>query len=148
MDLAGVSAARRIGPELILFMSGVGMRPSSLLRVTRLNALIEALSARELGSMAAARLLNCSASCARNYLMELMDAGIIAISSNLRADGSLDKTVYCLIADRAIVDMFQDSLEDLSACEHTGPTVAMRDPLVVALFGAPQALAGKGQDAR
>jgi hypothetical protein len=124
------------------------MRPSSLLRNTRLNALIEALSFRELGSKGAAALLQCSASSARNYLQELIDARVIAVSSKPWTGGDLDKTVYCLNPDPLIVNSFQTALGESASCDGTARTVMVRDPLVLALFGAPPTMTCKRQDAR
>jgi hypothetical protein len=124
------------------------MRPSSLLRNTRLNALIEALSFRELGSKGAAALLQCSVSSARNYLEELMDARVIAISSKPWTGGGLDRTVYCLNPDPLIVGAFQTALGEFASGADKAANAAVRDPLVLALFGAPQALMCQHLDAR
>lgn len=112
------------------------MRPSTQLRAVRLHQLIHALSARDLGNLDAATLLNCSASGARNYLLELLDAGVVTATSYSGAGPGAEKIVYCLNADQAIVHRFLDLLCKRSACSTgAGPTTA-RDPLVMALFGA------------
>jgi hypothetical protein len=124
------------------------MRPSSLLRNTRLNALIEALSLRELGSKGAATLLQCSASSARNYLQELIDARVITVSSTPRTGGGIDRTVYCLNPDTMIVADFQTALGESASGADMATNAAVRDPLVLALFGAPPTMTCKRQDAR
>jgi hypothetical protein len=114
------------------------MRPSSLLRNTRLNALLAALAVRDLGSIGTAALLDCSASSARNYLLELLDAGVVSAILN-PAVGN-ERTVYRLNTDRLLVDDFQSTL-----APDCGATAAARDPLVAALFGAPRPEAGSSR---
>lgn len=110
------------------------MRPSSLLRIERLDALIAELSLRGLGSFGVAALLDCSASSARNYLLELRDAGVVVADANSEP-GCADKTVYRLSGDHFLVNGFKSSL---SRSRGGADTVAARDPLVAALFGAPR----------
>jgi hypothetical protein len=142
------------------------MRPSTLLRIARLDALVAAFSARDLGPAGIATLLRCSGSCARNYVTELVDAGMIKPMPAGLADRGVDKNVYRLTSNRRLVDAFLASLE---ACRAAAPAcapqvadqvdghygantpgrfadranraganmVARRDPLVAALFGAP-----------
>lgn len=111
------------------------MRPSSLLRIARLDALIAELSLREKGNLGAAAFLNCSVSTARNYLLELLDAGVIVTGLNT-VPACADKTVYRLSADHVLVAAFKATLGP-DCCGAGG--VTGRDPLVAALFGAPRA---------
>lgn len=138
------------------------MRPSTLLRIERLNTLVAALSVRDLGHAGVATLLRCSASSARNYVFELMDAGVIGLLRNGPvADGCSDKSVYRLNPNKRLVVAFQATLvapeqrastrANLVRRDHDGDfgcseaavsvanMVARRDPLVTALFGAPPA---------
>lgn len=110
------------------------MRPSSMLRIERLDALIAELSLRGLGSFGVAALLDCSASSARNYLLELRDAGVVVPGPN-SALACADKIVYRLSSDQLLVDGFKVALAR-SRGEADGG--AARDPLVAALFGAPR----------
>ncbi|MET0856993.1 MAG: hypothetical protein ABWY27_09620 [Telluria sp.] len=111
------------------------MRPSSLQRIARIDALIAELSLRQLGNLGAAALLDCSASSARNYLRELLDAGVI-VTGFKPMPACADKTVYRLSGDHLRVTAFQAAL----AAERCGARAgAGRDPLVAALFGAPRA---------
>jgi hypothetical protein len=141
------------------------MRPSTLLRIERLNALLAAFAVRDLGHADVAALLECSGSSARNYVFELIDSGVIR--SSHESDGRYDKAVYRLSPNRLLVDAFRASLADAQknhqkcdaplarsvqdtgrdlreyragsdpACE-PGIFSARRDPLVAALFGAPR----------
>lgn len=107
------------------------MRPSSLLRNARLGTLLAELSQRDLGSLGVAALLDCSPSSARNYLFELLDAGLLRALPN-PAEGS-DTTVYRLTPDQGLVDAFKTSL---TVAGNAVAAAAERDPLVAALFGA------------
>jgi hypothetical protein len=144
----------------------VKMRPSTLLRIERLGALVAAFSARDLGPAGIATLLRCSGSCARNYVTELVDAGVVKPMPGDRSEACVDKNVYRLNPNRRLVDAFLASLEayrpdaltrathiaghhdrhcgasapdPLAACGNRSAAkmVARRDPLVTALFGAP-----------
>jgi hypothetical protein len=110
------------------------MRPSSLLRGARLSALVAELAVRELDNAGAAKLLRCSASSARNYLLELMDAGAVDASSD-RSDGA-DRTVYRLNPDK----LGQGAFDAAGLIAGNPVAAAARDPLVAALFGAHPAL--------
>lgn len=116
------------------------MRPSSLLRNTRLNALLAELSLRDMGSLGAATLLDCSASSARNYLLELLDAGVVRALPN-PADGN-DRTVYRINPDKCLVGDFQAALTVAGDAVAAAPA---RDALVAALFGAPRPARGIDQ---
>jgi hypothetical protein len=52
-------------------------RPSTVRRLQRLNALIDELSARDMDAAAVALFLDCSATSARNYLNDLLEASVI-----------------------------------------------------------------------
>lgn len=145
-----------------------------MLRIERLGALVAAYSVRDLGPAGVATLLRCSGSSARNYVAELLDAGVITPMPGGWADGCADKNVYRLTPNRRLVEAFLVSLE---ACgpealtrarqvrrHYDAPCAATldnplaqcgnwaaanfapgRDPLVTALFGAPSG--GKGRHA-
>lgn len=138
------------------------MRPSTLLRIERLDKLIAAFAACDMGYLDAAKLLRCSASAARNYLAELVDAGVIQQCRG-NHDRSGGKSLYRLSADQATVCTYMTALGQ--ACDRVNanlvsatsegqcsralprPVVVVncaalpvgttrRDPLVAALFGA------------
>jgi DNA-binding MarR family transcriptional regulator len=143
------------------------MRPSTLLRIERLNALLAAFSVGDLNHADVAALLQCSGSSARNYVFELIDAGVIR-SSHGQSDGRYDRAVYRLSPNRLLVDAFRASLANTRKCHDSrdalarsdgqdiacdlrqcpvfdagsaseaGSLAARRDPLVAALFGAPR----------
>ncbi|MDP3670435.1 MAG: hypothetical protein WA191_21950 [Telluria sp.] len=101
-------------------------RPSTELRRVRLRALVAMFSEREIGYVEVARLLTCSASAARNYIFELMDAGVVSLSPNRGPAGGLDRSVYRISADRRIVDEFQAGLEKPLSCKGSRTTSALR----------------------
>jgi hypothetical protein len=141
------------------------MRPSTLRRIERLSSLVAEFSVRDLGHAGVAALLQCSASSARNYVIELMDAGVIRLSPNGQPDGCIDRIVYRLNADQRLVDEFQAALaypentraaavrrepglassvhhfrivpDGIGSALDAGVIAAARDPLVTALFGVP-----------
>jgi hypothetical protein len=143
------------------------MRPSTLLRIERLAALVAAFCVRDLGPAGTATLLRCSGSSARNYVAELLDADVIKPIPAGRGEGCVDKNVYRLNPNRRLVDAFLASLKGcgpgvltrasqvrrdcheahcagssgdaLAPCGHwpAANLGAGRDPLVTALFGAP-----------
>ncbi|RJG14453.1 hypothetical protein D3872_17715 [Massilia cavernae] len=102
--------------------------------------MVEEFGERDIGCAAAAMLLNCSLTAARNYILELLDAGVVA-SHPVRQDaGCLDRTLYQLSADRPLVQRFLATLADTDRADFPfgAPNPpARRDPLVTALFGAP-----------
>jgi hypothetical protein len=118
------------------------MRPATLLRIERLNELLAALEAGDMGYQQAAQLLQCSLSAARKYLCELADAGVI-VPAPRRGAGSRS---YRLRADPRGATAYINSLADPQAAAGVGREMprstypfgcaAGRDPLVAALFGA------------
>jgi hypothetical protein len=138
------------------------LRPSTARRILNLYLLVGEFEGRNLGCCGASLFLGCSVSAARNYIYELLDAGVI-VSHPLRAPaGDIDRTQYHLAADRRVVREFLAALTQwhkdgagkhrvlpLGECDHGGlhdvadslnPVTAQttRDPLVSALFGAPR----------
>jgi hypothetical protein len=95
------------------------MRRSTLFRIERLTALVEALSARDLGLADIADLLHCSASASRNYAFELTDAGIIRLAPGPQVGGSGGRRLYRITPDRALVDAFMSVLANPGACDVT-----------------------------
>ena len=89
-----------------------------MLRTEKLGQLAVAFEERDMGQLEVAALLECSASSARNYLFELLDAGVIRRLPEVERG----KPVY-------------RSSGDGGAAAYL--VVARRDPLVAALFGAP-----------
>lgn len=92
-----------------------------MLRTEKLGELAVAFAQRDMGQLEAAALLECSASAARSYLFELLDAGVI----RQKPQAERGKPVYRLSYDGASPAAAVDNVE------------ARRDPLVAALFGAP-----------
>jgi hypothetical protein len=126
-------------------------------RIEKLQVLVAALGQRDLGHLCAAALVQCSLSSARQYLLQLRDAGIVAYRPG-RSPNGVDTGSYCLNTDTAVAQEILESMAHLRhsarvdlrgaspACFlHTadGDTLApgtntmrvRRDPLVVALFG-------------
>jgi hypothetical protein len=132
-----------------------------LLRIERLTVLIAAFSANDLRQIDVAALLKCSTASARNYITDLMDAGVIAPSSHDQVNRGTFQLRYSLSADTFIVEEFREALANprqgnitraasvkkdvyLACSAPAGiegadqpQVVARRDPLVAALFGAP-----------
>lgn len=106
------------------------MRPSTLLRMERLQLLAAAFARRSLRQADVAVLLDCSPSGARNYLNELVEAGAIAPSMATAGERSFSKRIFALRPDgqRRVQGLLT---EDCAALPHL-----QRDPLVAALFGA------------
>lgn len=112
-------------------------RPSSVRRIEKMRMLVSALSERDMGYLAAAALLECSPSSARQYLQQLGDAGVLSFRSS---SGS-----YWLNADPAAARHFFDAQPGEKRAPTPGPRVvhnmnagdfpARRDALVMALFG-------------
>ncbi|RJG21487.1 hypothetical protein D3872_06720 [Massilia cavernae] len=109
-------------------------------RISNLRALVEEFGKRDLGCAAAALFLSCSFSSARNYIVELLDAGVLAAHPVRQGAGCLDRTLYQLTADRLARQRFLATLaesDDAGFSFGPGDRPARRDPLVAALFGAP-----------
>jgi hypothetical protein len=139
------------------------MRPSTLRRISQLNTLVAVLSVRALPQAAIANLLECSASGARNYLRELIAAGLVDTVAHGHLDGRMYKSLYRIRQDAGRVDAPRFGLADTGECHPTPTTgsqvtgalfrhgacraravsplsssdsgAVSRDPLVSALFG-------------
>jgi hypothetical protein len=128
--------------ETSLTSRHIASRPSSARRIDKLRALVAAFGARDIGNAGVALLLDCSLTAARNYLAELLDAGVIDAHPVRQAAGCLDRTLYRRSADPLAAGAFlatlvsADCVAGLSAGAGSAP--ARRDPLVAALFGAPR----------
>lgn len=85
------------------------MRPSTMLRIARMNALMSAFAVRDMGHLEAATLLQCSQSSARNYMFELMDAGVI-IPADAQGRRRAAKPVYRLNHDTRVIDGYKAEL--------------------------------------
>lgn len=133
------------------------LRPSSARRLANLRSLVVAFAARDIGRAGVAALLGCSLSASRNYLAELLDAGVVLSHAVRQSDGCGDRTLYRLSADPLAVHDFLAGLAEpdgtagpnLADPQHVrrmwrdadffltaGHAPARRDPLVAALFGA------------
>ena len=126
------------------------MRPSTSSRIGKLQRLLDALASGDLALAEAMALLACSSTCARNYLRELQNAGLIhALHSQAR---SLARPRFRLAVEHATVAAF---LAELARAERAAaivatprqlvldagaaPLLVRRDPLVAALFGSARA---------
>ncbi|WP_426189179.1 hypothetical protein [Massilia sp. DWR3-1-1] len=121
------------------------MRPSSALRIGRLDALLTALQTRDMTQAEAATLLQCSATCARGYVSELVAADLIVLARGpgprripkpryrLDADPCAHASYLALLRARAGLD-----LAPPAPAAPSMPLVGRRDPLVAALFGTPR----------
>ncbi|WP_426193447.1 hypothetical protein [Massilia sp. DWR3-1-1] len=120
----------------------IASRLSSARRIDKLGALVAAFAARDLGNAGVALLLECSLTAARNYLAELLDAGVIDAHPVRQAAGCLDRTLYRRSADPLAAGVFLAALtraDCVAGCSPgAGSAPARRDPLVAALFGAPR----------
>jgi hypothetical protein len=104
--------------------------------------LVAAFSRRHLGNPDVEALLACSASSARNYLIALLDAGII--EQVPRCAGHFVKPVYRLAANTRIDHagghvsrQLPGMGEFVNYSSDAGAIGVRRDPLVAALFGVP-----------
>jgi hypothetical protein len=141
------------------------VRPSTVRRHENLRSLVAELSLRDLGYVGVATHLNCSASCARNYISQLLDLGVIVGSPNKSPAGAADRTVFRLngvlassglygpekmrgrSAGRRSLELSQgtlnrkgdsyDWLETAVSLARSAGASPLRDPLVAALFGSP-----------
>lgn len=129
-----------------------------------MRALVAEFAARDIGYAGAALLLDCSLTTARNYIAELLDAGLVFSLPGRpgRPGGSgVERTLYRRTADPLAVHRFlaalagsqqaannaaPQTLPDAERIHRTwraagfslgaGHAPARRDPLVAALFGA------------
>ena len=86
------------------------LRPSSARRLANLRALVAEFAGRAIGCAGVALFLDCSLSAARNYVAELLDAGVIASHPERQAAGCVDRTLYRQAADPLKVDQFLGAL--------------------------------------
>jgi hypothetical protein len=114
-----------------------------------LRKLVEELSRQDLSRVAAAAKLGCSISASRNYLIELMDAGVVSMHP-LRKHRECP--LYQLNPDPFLVQDFLAGLDEAQQPAAPYParqvwrtadfllrpsmSPVRRDPLVAALFGA------------
>jgi hypothetical protein len=137
------------------------LRPSTLQRLGNMRTLVTELAARDIGYADVACLLGCSLTTARNYVAELLDAGLVSALLLGQGESGSERTRYRRTADPLAVHRFLAALSrplkgaedaapqtrpdgarvhrtwlpaDFSAGAHHAP--ARRDPLVAALFGA------------
>jgi hypothetical protein len=141
------------------------VRPSTARRTENLRSLVAELSFRDMGYVGVATHLHCSASCARNYITQLLDLGVIVISPHKPPAGAADRTVFRLngvLASSGLYgaekmqgrsagrrslelphgasDRKGDSrlwLETAASLARPADVAPLRDPLVAALFGSP-----------
>jgi hypothetical protein len=86
------------------------LRPSSARRIGNLRALVAEFAERDIGGAGAALFLGCSLTAARNYISELLDAGVVAARPVKQAAGAIDRTLYELTADPLVVHRFLATL--------------------------------------
>jgi hypothetical protein len=113
------------------------MRPSTLRRSENLLRLLGEFETRDLGPLGVALVLGCSASAARNYIAELLDARVIRRLPGGPGDGCADRVVYGVDQDAQRVARFKAALAGSMMGGDSGPQ--WRDPLVAALFGTSAA---------
>jgi hypothetical protein len=142
------------------------MRPSSARRLSIMRALVAEFSGRDIGHTGVALFLDCSLSAARNYVSELVDAGVVASHPVRQAAGCMDRRLYRLTVDPLAVHKYlaalarshgaggmagwgeetvDEPVADVARVHHNWSVAgfslgapARRDPLVAALFGAPR----------
>lgn len=85
------------------------MRRSSYRRQANLRTLVAEFALRDIGSAGVALLLDCSISAARNYIIELVDAGVLVSHPVRQRAGGVDRTPCSA---------------PLSACPTGSPTLA------------------------
>jgi hypothetical protein len=100
------------GLDVCEALDPMAARPATIRRQRRLHALIGELSARDMDTTAVAAFLDCSATAARNYLNDLLEAMVIRARRAARTDDSGMRNGYCLNGDTALVGNF---LADLDA---------------------------------
>jgi predicted ArsR family transcriptional regulator len=98
-------------------------------RADKLRLLLDGFARGEMDLAAVALLLDCSASSARNYVLELVDAGLLTSSRGGPVRGRVASAIYRL--KRPDQDHGGASAGGVPAAMLKAP----RDPLVMALFG-------------
>jgi hypothetical protein len=153
--------------DFVMSVSGDGartLRPSSARRLGHLRGLVAEFADRDIGQKGVALVLGCSQTAARNYLAELVDAGVVAAHPVRQAAGCMDRRLYRITADPLAVHRYLAALarshrrsaerDDAAvsapvpdgariyrswlAADFSPGRPARRDPLVAALFGAAQ----------
>jgi hypothetical protein len=142
------------------------MRPSSARRLCIMRELVAEFARRNIGHTGVALFLGCSLSAARNYVFELLDAGVVASHPVRQAAGCVDRKLFRLAADPLAVRKYLAALprshgergavawgdgeaaepmpdvarihRNWSVADFSMGAPARRDPLVAALFGAPR----------
>lgn len=105
-------------------------------RVQRLLHLIEVLRDGEANLPTIMTRLGCSHSTARNYVCELLDAGIIRSSRPPHARGRISSAGYTLSDDAQRIERFiRERAVDGRPQQAQADSAQYRDPLVLALFG-------------
>lgn len=140
------------------------LRPSSARRLSNLRELVAEFAGRDIGHTGVALFLGCSLSAARNYVAELLDAGVVASHPVRQAAGCMDRRLYRLTVDPLAVHRYLAALarshrdgevpewedgaandpmpnverihRNWSAADFSLGAPVRRDPLVAALFGA------------
>ena len=87
------------GDHNLLLEKAWPLRPSTARRTEKLRALLAELSVRDMGYVAVAVHLKCSASSARNYVRELLDLRVIVPSPIKQPAGAVDRAVFRLNVD-------------------------------------------------
>lgn len=135
-------------------------RLSTIRRIARLEVLLDEMKVRELTHYDVADFLMCSLSSARNYMLELLDAGLLSAVQHGQERRNRDETPYRVSANTRVVEefiasrtlnpvgrvsmtSFRNSSAERSLAVRGDPRStaaarefpATRDPLVAALFG-------------
>lgn len=143
---------------------------STLRRQVTMKALIAELTLREMNHWAVADFLQCSCSAARNYMKELLEAGVVKLPPRGREKYVIDRAPYSISADAGAIERFLVSQAGREKASGTcgqgfngllnGQRVHIasgdmsfpmrfdsprvhRDPLVSALFGSARPEAAK-----
>lgn len=156
---------KRTGTEVTQDRSA--MRPSSMRKLDRMRTLVGQMSMRDMDSMDIAELLRCSHTAARNYLSELLQAGVVISNRGRALGGGAIRLGFRLTGDTNMVERYLAALHASTSAEFLSRRVSQapdeikakrhfhvmgddrfltvrvtlqpvrRDPLVAALFGAP-----------
>lgn len=105
-------------------------KSASQRRAGKLRMLLDGLARSEMDLEAVALLLDCSASSARNYVLELVDAGLLTSTRGGPVRGRVASAIYRIN---------RPEQRTQAAVGHDMPAAMMnapRDPLVMALFGS------------